>query len=143
LLSSSAYFCEFIIGVPAIRRGRRLVYALGSGVPEDRIETAAATRRRAMAVSDQFRASLPDDAGEPDAANGGDRKRKDDAAETPDVGGEESVTPPAPARRRSRKSAEDTETQLKRLEQAGFSRAEAARLIFERMRPREEGLART
>ena len=102
-----------------------------------------------MAVSDQFRASLPDDAGEPDAANGGDRKRKDDVPEAADGGGEESVTPPAPesapapTRRRSRKSAEDTETQLKRLEQAGFSRAEAARLIFERMRPREEGLART
>jgi hypothetical protein len=103
-----------------------------------------------MAVSDQFRASLPDDPGGPDAANGGDRKRKDDAAETPEVGGEESVTPPAPERapeptrrRAARKSVEDTETQLKRLEQAGFSRAEAARLIFERMRPREEGLVRT
>jgi hypothetical protein len=120
-----------------------------------------------MAVSDQFRASLPEDPGGTDAA-GEERKRKDEGAEGPDAGedaaggasGERtgggapgapgaSGTPGAsasaetPRRRSSKKSQEDTEALLRRLEQAGFSRAEAARLIFERMRPREEGLVRS
>jgi hypothetical protein len=108
-----------------------------------------------MAASDQFRASLPEDAGESDAGSAGSAgstggARKDDPADVPDAGAEDTPggAPPgrgteAPRRRGSRKGLEDTEALLRRLEQAGFSRAEAARLIFERMRPREEGLVRS
>ena len=38
---------------------------------------------------------------------------------------------------------EDTAEWLRLLEQAGFSHAEAGRLIFERVRPREEGRTRS
>lgn len=103
-----------------------------------------------MAVSDRSRASLPEDAGEPDGSAGAERPRKEDGAAGagPGVGAEESAPAPErspePTRRRSsKKAAEDTESLLRRLEQAGFSRAEASRLIFERMRPREEGLVRS
>jgi hypothetical protein len=122
-----------------------------------------------MAVSDQFRASLPEDTGGTDAA-GEERKRKDEGVEGPGAsedaaggaGGERpgggsssgsgtgasasgsgSASAETPRRRSSKKAQEDTEALLRRLEQAGFSRAEAARLIFERMRPREEGLVRS
>jgi hypothetical protein len=105
-----------------------------------------------MAASDQFRASLPEDAGKSDAGSAGSTggARKDDGADVPDAGAGDAPGGPAagrgteaPKRRSSRKGLEDTEALLRRLEQAGFSRAEAARLIFERMRPREEGLVRS
>lgn len=38
---------------------------------------------------------------------------------------------------------EDTEAAIKALEEAGFSRSQAERLIFERRRPRGEGVARS
>ena len=38
---------------------------------------------------------------------------------------------------------EDAAEWLRLLEQAGFSHAEAGRLIFERLRPRDEGIARS
>jgi hypothetical protein len=119
-----------------------------------------------MGVSDRFWASASDGAGNigptGDGVQGGD-----DPAEPRDLGGDgdgafdgaegsgESSVPPAPAPSSRRRSArgkplddtedclDDTEDWLRRLLKAGFSRSEASRLIFERMRPREEGLVRT
>jgi hypothetical protein len=99
-----------------------------------------------MGVSDKFEASVHDDAGEPE-------EKIEPPAHTTENGGVIPTPTPAPdgersgveapRRRTTKKSLEETEALLRRLEQAGFSRAEAGRLIFERLRPREEGLART
>ncbi len=104
-----------------------------------------------MGVSDKSRASVPGDAGEPEGVTGGEREGHDTAE--PRDGATEDVTggtqrrgtkSAEPARRRvaKGKALEDPQAWLRRLEGEGFSRAEAGRLIFERMRPREEGLGR-
>ncbi|MDQ3702425.1 MAG: hypothetical protein M3442_16115 [Chloroflexota bacterium] len=105
-----------------------------------------------MGVSDKFRASMPSDAGEPEGVAGGEREGPDRVdpqdAETDIVAGptERRVAKSSdtPRRRTAKgKALEDPDAMLRRLEGEGFSRAEAGRLIFERMRPRGEGLGRS
>ena len=97
-----------------------------------------------MGVSDKFKASVHDDAGEPDETNEGSAHSTENGGGVPGAGpdGERSGVD-TPRRRSTKKPLEETEALLRRLERAGFSRAEAGRLIFERLRPRQEGLARS
>ncbi|MGH2353752.1 MAG: hypothetical protein ACRDJN_19280 [Chloroflexota bacterium] len=103
-----------------------------------------------MDVTDKFWASVSEDSETESPAAGGERERHDDSLDSRDAGhdeadaAEEQRADDAPARRRRKgKALEDPAVWARRLEQAGFSPAEAGRLIFERMRPREEGLVRT
>ena len=105
-----------------------------------------------MDVADVFWASSTD--------SNGDSGSEPDEAEPPGKGAVDldenrgAGTPDAPVAdadgeaRRGRAAVESpTATEMASwphlLEEAGFSRSEAARLIFERLRPREEGRART
>jgi hypothetical protein len=104
-----------------------------------------------MGVSDKFRASVPGDAGEPDGVAGGEREQHE-PVEPQDAGADDAAgtterrvakSADTPRRRTAKgKALETQEAWLRRLEGEGFSRAEAGRLIFERMRPRDEGLGR-
>ncbi|HEX2184371.1 MAG TPA: hypothetical protein VHN78_02550 [Chloroflexota bacterium] len=107
-----------------------------------------------MDGTSRFGPSASDDAGQ-SAARADDEYSGVEGVEDEAAAGDEAPAPaderrpggraPDTPRRRAAKGkpSEDPAVWARRLEQLGFSQAEAGRLIFERMRPREEGLVRT